>query len=657
MWFVPFVRRVLYSVGNQTTCYRDLFTYGLDAADRVSSVSGSLSGTSTNYASGIAYTAASGISSMVTGAGTGALTSTLTWNDRLQLTGLNVTNPSMSQILGLSFYPCPGSATACGNGNNGNVYSQTISVPSLGSLTQTYSYDALNRLTAAAEGSAQLEQYSYDGFGNRWVPNHNSSLPASVETPTANVYTTSIPNRITGWTYDNAGNILGIPLSQNNNRNFGYDGENRQVVAAITGINGIQASYAYDGNGLRVSKTVLPGGTTTYYVYDAFGNLAAEYGPPEASPCATTGGPGTCYVTSDHLGSTRMLTDVTGAARRRYDFLPFGTEIPSGFNGRTPDMGYLAIPDDLNPKFTGQMRDSETSTAGTSLDWFNVRHMSGGQGRFQSPDPANAGANPSNPQSWNGYAYVTNNPLSYVDPTGLYCLYPNGGTTASGGTIATNSYDGTIDKSGCQSSGGKWYNNPTTTVTVNGDDDDSGSFDATYVGTTPGGSSVLSTQHFSYGPSSTRCVAGVNGAGFGWVVGASGALGLGPNGAYGIGGATAYGGGNFFGGGNNTRGIFASSGVAGTNTGSTGNYPANQSGNSNATYGAFAGIGGGLFFTNAGNSTTLGGPFTSYIASIGIFSGELDYSNGTFVVSFGIGKSIGLGLARMQTNTYKTECR
>jgi hypothetical protein len=41
-------------------------------------------------------------------------------------------------------------------------------------------------------------------------------------------------------------------------------------------------------------------------------------------------------------------------------------------------------------------------------------------GRFQSPDPANAGADPSNPQSWNGYSYVYNNPLSYTDPSGMF---------------------------------------------------------------------------------------------------------------------------------------------------------------------------------------------------------------------------------------------
>jgi hypothetical protein len=45
--------------------------------------------------------------------------------------------------------------------------------------------------------------------------------------------------------------------------------------------------------------------------------------------------------------------------------------------------------------------------------------MSGTQGRFQSPDPGNAGAQLGDPQTWNGYSYVANNPLTYTDPSGL----------------------------------------------------------------------------------------------------------------------------------------------------------------------------------------------------------------------------------------------
>ena len=160
----------------------------------------------------------------------------------------------------------------------------------------------------------------------------------------------------------------------------------------------------YDGQGQRVSKTV--GGQTTTYVYDAFGNLAAEYGG-DSNTC------GTCYVTTDHLGSTRLLTNA-GGVFARYDYEPFGQEIGASYDGRTTTMGFTAMLDDTNPKFTGQIRDYETT-----LDWFNVRYYSGWQGRFQSPDPGNAGADPSNPQSWNGYAYVGNNPLSYTDPSGM----------------------------------------------------------------------------------------------------------------------------------------------------------------------------------------------------------------------------------------------
>lgn len=110
-----------------------------------------------------------------------------------------------------------------------------------------------------------------------------------------------------------------------------------------------------------------------------------------------------------------MLTDATGSTNVvRYDYQPFGGELPAGYGGRTATMGYPTIMDTLNPRFTGKNRDSESS-----LDWFEIRSMSSAQGRFQSVDPGNAGASLGDPQTWNMYADVGNNPLSYTDPSGM----------------------------------------------------------------------------------------------------------------------------------------------------------------------------------------------------------------------------------------------
>ena len=126
-------------------------------------------------------------------------------------------------------------------------------------------------------------------------------------------------------------------------------------------------TYSYDGNGRRVQK--VSGGVTTVYVYDAQGQLAAEYASaaPTAPACLT------CYLTADHLGSTRVVTKTAGAVVSRHDYLPFGEEVFTA--NRTTALGYT--PDNVTQKFTGKERDSETG-----LDFFGPRYMSSAQGRF-----------------------------------------------------------------------------------------------------------------------------------------------------------------------------------------------------------------------------------------------------------------------------------
>ncbi len=80
------------------------------------------------------------------------------------------------------------------------------------------------------------------------------------------------------------------------------------------------------------------------------------------------------------------------------------------------------------PKFTGKERDAETG-----LDYFGARYFSGAQGRFTSPDEPLVDQDESDPQSWNLYSYVRNNPLRFIDPTGRECVTLDGGATGDDG--------------------------------------------------------------------------------------------------------------------------------------------------------------------------------------------------------------------------------
>ena len=358
----------------------------------------------------------------------------------------------------LTLYPCDGHAVSCTSGNTGDLRAQVITTPDL-VVTQTFGYDSVGRLSTAAETPGASGQgtptwsrgFGYDAKSNMWVSSDPGAAipPLSPFTPTVST-NFDAQNRLLLQSagYKDAGHQQAI-----GGFTSAFDAEGRMVSSTGT----MSATYDYDGQGQRVRrKTVEPlvsGGhrdITTVYVYDATGNLAAEYesvteydqaGTPSpgtnpmsgaANPCGTS----TCYVSVDQLGSTRMVTDSTGTVKRRYDYLPFGEEIATGIGGRAALMGYQANGDGFNPKFTGQVRDLESR-----LDYFNARYYSPEQGRFVSPDPGNAGADPAAPQTWNGYAYVGNNPVNLVDPNGeswitaLFGVFGFIGGALSGGAL------------------------------------------------------------------------------------------------------------------------------------------------------------------------------------------------------------------------------
>ena len=180
-------------------------------------------------------------------------------------------------------------------------------------------------------------------------------------------------------------------------------------------------AYAYDGEGRRVRKYV---GENTRFVYGIGGELLAEYNGSSGAitkeyiygasglTAVVDASNGTEYLTPDHLGSPRVTTNSSASVTLRRDFMPFGEEVTTGA-GRTSGGGW-ASSNSPRQKFTGYERDSESG-----LDFAEARFFSNQTGRFNSIDPMNESGSLVDPQTLNRYAYVSNDPMNSIDPSGM----------------------------------------------------------------------------------------------------------------------------------------------------------------------------------------------------------------------------------------------
>ncbi|MBK6587771.1 MAG: hypothetical protein IPG22_05575 [Acidobacteria bacterium] len=345
-----------------------------------------------------------GIASQTLGNG---LVHAIGYNTRLQPTSIQLGSSGATMSLSYTY----GTSST----NNGNITSIAYSGGGT-SFTQDFTYDNLNRLATAQEqsGSSWTQTNGYDRYGNR-------TITAGVGSGTAPTFS-STTNRITtsGYSYDAAGNLTVDPSHA-----YTYDAENK-ILKLDTVL-----AYAYDGEGKRVRKYV---GENTRFVYGIGGELLAEYNGSTnaitkeylygASGLTAVIDPtnGTEYLTPDHLGSPRVVTNSSATVTQRRDFMPFGEEVTSGA-GRSSGSGWSSV-SAPRQKFTGYERDSESG-----LDFAQARYFGSSVGRFSSADPYNIVVDSSNrsdlniylknAQNWNRYTYSLNNPLKIVDPSGL----------------------------------------------------------------------------------------------------------------------------------------------------------------------------------------------------------------------------------------------
>src|SRR6185437_864753 len=197
-------------------------------------------------------------------------------------------------------------------------------VPSPVAFSRSQTAHGYRTWPGTASSNARYPQHNharYDAYGNMWVT-PNTAWGIAPAGPTSNVYNNN--NQASTLSYDGSGRV-----TSTGSTSFSYDAENRQTQATdAPGIGGGTVTYAYDGAGERVKKQIS-GGAATISVHDAYGQLAAEYSIAQnTAPCVT------CYVVSDHLGSTRLLTDQNGNVVARHDFQPFGEEIQANQAGR-----------------------------------------------------------------------------------------------------------------------------------------------------------------------------------------------------------------------------------------------------------------------------------------------------------------------------------
>ncbi|MGH9525686.1 MAG: RHS repeat-associated core domain-containing protein, partial [Terriglobales bacterium] len=290
---------------------------------------------------------------------------------------------------------------------------------------------------------------------------------------------------------------------------------------------------------------------------------------------------------------------------------------------------------------------------------FPFREYSPAQGRWLSPDPAGlAAVNPADPQTWNAYAYVANQPLGYTDPLGLGTI--NVFTGCTGGNDGP--YGAWVN---CTDPGSIYLNDPgalSDLICGSGEpyqqlDPSCRQFASHSSGETGGsaagggtGASGAANTSGKPAPVGAGCPAG---AGLGLQLGASAEAGIGLAGA---GAQTTAFVGAFDSPAGASVGALQSGGATAYAGGAAAGAPSQAGLPRSIVLGAFAGasvIGGEV--TNAGSPSALAGPFDTWSFNIG-FGPQLTVqfarsATGTWTLSVSAGPGVGLDLSRYQTDT------
>lgn len=290
-------------------------------------------------------------------------------------------------------------------------------------VTVSFTYDDAGRILSVSQTNGIVNEFTYDAASNLTsITYRKDSLvlgnltyeydAAGKRTKVGGTFArTGMPQSLTVASYNGANQLTergSATLTYDQNGNLTSDGTNayawnaRNQLASITS-SGLAARFQYDALGRRVNKTI--NGQSTTYLYDG-ANAVQEL--TAATPIANmlnggldkvlrrTDAGGSRSLLTDGQGSTLGLANDNGTLPTEYTYDPFGNTSSTGEASNNAS------------KYTGREDD------GTGLYYYRARYYSPSLQRFISQDPMGPNAGDTNL-----YAYVGNDPVNFIDPSGL----------------------------------------------------------------------------------------------------------------------------------------------------------------------------------------------------------------------------------------------
>ncbi len=280
--------------------------------------------------------------------------------------------------------------------SNGRI---TTKVETIGGVTNSYAYtyNVAGRLTEVRRDGAIIGSYSYDANGNRLSSNGaNATYDAQdrltqagpiqyTYTAAGELASKTAGSAVTAYQIDEVGNLLAVTLPDGQQITYRVDSFNRRVGKEVDGA--LIQGFLYQGAFQPVAELDAAGNVVSRFVYGARANVP-EY--------LVKGGE-TYRIVADQLGSPRLVVNVAnGQVAQRLDYDAWGNVTQDTSPGFQP-FG-----------FAGGLYDRDTG-----LVRFGWRDYDPSSGRWISKDPIGFGGGDSNL-----YAYVSNDPVNFIDPTG-----------------------------------------------------------------------------------------------------------------------------------------------------------------------------------------------------------------------------------------------